>query len=135
MENEMERTEVNPWQWSLAFGYNQGEVVNGDHRTLYLAGQTACNENGEPQHAGDMRAQVSLALDNVEAVLTGAGMTLGNLIRLNMYVTDLDAFFGAFDILGKRLGGAGVKPPGTLLEIKRLAFPGLMVELEGTAVA
>jgi enamine deaminase RidA (YjgF/YER057c/UK114 family) len=131
----MKRTAVNPWQWSLSFGFNQAELVEGHTKELICAGQTAVDADGAPQHAGDMAAQLGLALDNVEAVLAGAGMTLANVVRLNMYTTDLDAFMQNAGVLAGRLGGAGVMPPGTLLGVTRLAFPDLMVELEATAVA
>ena len=130
----MKRTAVNPWKWSLDFGFNQGEVIEGHTRELVLAGQTAVNADGAPQHAGDMAAQIGLALDNLEAVLGGAGMTVSNLVRLNMYTTDVDAFMANAGVLGERLGAAGVMPPGTLLGVARLAFPDLMIELEGHAV-
>jgi len=128
------RTPVNPWPWSLQFGYNQGEIVAGKSRELYCAGQTACDETGAPQHPGDMAGQLKLALDNLEAVLRGAGMTLSNVVRLNFYRTDMEAFFGAMGVLAERLGAAGVMPPGCLLGVARLAYPELMVELEATAV-
>ena len=131
----MQRTVVNPWAWSVDMGFNQGEVVEGASRVLFCAGQTAVDENGTPQHAGDMGAQVALALDNLEAVLREAGMGLANLVRLNIYTTDVDAFFAEYESAVGRLSAAGVAPPGTLLGITRLAFPELMVELEGTAVA
>ena len=130
----MNRTAVNPWDWSLSMGFNQGEVIEGQRRMLVCAGQTAVNAQGEPQHAGDMAAQLGLALDNLEAVLSGAGMGLANIIRLNFYTTDVDAFLQNSGVLGGRLGPAGVMPPGTLLGVQRLAFPGLMVEIEATAV-
>ena len=69
----VQRTAVNPWQWSLEFGFNQGEVVTGAERVLFCAGQTSVDADGTPQHAGDMAAQVGLALDNLEAVLAAAG--------------------------------------------------------------
>ena len=128
------RTPVNPWPWSVEMGFNQGEIVVGKTRELICAGQTAMSAEGTPQHAGDMGAQVSMALDNLEAVLAGAGMTLSNVVRLNIYTTDIDAFFGAFDVFAPRLAAAGVRPPGTLLGVSRLAFPELMVELEATAI-
>ena len=131
----MKRTPVNPWPWSLEYGFNQGEIVEGHTRELFLAGQTAMSGDGQPQHAGDMAAQLSLALDNLEAVLAGAGMTLANMVRLNFYTTDVDALFENQGVVAERLGAAGVTPPGTLLGVARLAFPELMVELEATAVA
>lgn len=129
----VQRTAVNPWQWSLQFGFNQGEIVEGGQRVLFCAGQTSVDGEGNPMFAG---AQVSLAVDNLEAVLAGAAMTFANVVRLNIYTTDVDAFIAnGGGALGERTAAAGVAPPGTLLGVARLAFPELMVELEATAVA
>ncbi len=131
----MERTTVNPWTWSVELGYAQGEVVSGQTRTLYCSGQTAMGADGKPRHAGDMAAQVALSLDNLEAVLGGAGMSLANLVRLTVYTTDVDRLFAHYGVLASRLGAAAVAPTTTMLGVTRLAIPDLMVELEGTAVA
>ena len=131
----MERTAVNPWAWSVEMGYNQGEIVSGHTRTLYCSGQTAMSGDGKPQHNDDMAAQLALSLDNLEAVLGEAGMSLANLVRLNVYATDVDLLFQHYGVLASRLGAAGVAPSTTMLGVTRLAIPDLMVELEGTAVA
>jgi enamine deaminase RidA (YjgF/YER057c/UK114 family) len=134
-EEEMQRTAINPWDWSASYGYHQGEVVTDHTRTLFCAGQTSVDANGAPQHADDMGAQLSLALDNLESVLAEAGMGLENLVRLNIYTTDVDRLFESYGVLAARTGAAQVAPPGTLLGVARLAFPELLVELEATAVA
>lgn len=131
----MERTAVNPVTWSLEMGFNQGEVVTGAQRTLYVSGQTAMDADGRPRHDGDMGAQLALAVDNLKAVLTGAGMSLANLVRLNVYTTDVDALFPHYGVLAGRLAVAGVAPTTTMLGVVRLAIPGQLVEVEGTAVA
>ena len=82
-----------------------------------------------------MRSQLGLALDNVEAVLAGAEMTLADVVRLNIYTTDVDETLTHFEVLVTRLEAAGVTPPSTLLGVTRLAFPELMVELEAIAEA
>jgi enamine deaminase RidA (YjgF/YER057c/UK114 family) len=133
--SNLTRAAVNPWPWSLNFGYNQGETVIGETRTLYCSGQTAMSADGQPQHIGDMAAQVALSLDNLEAVLSEAGMSLANLVRLNVYTTDVDLLFQHYGILASRLGATGVAPTTTMLGVTRLAIPVLMVEFEGTAVA
>ncbi|MFE9563685.1 RidA family protein [Streptomyces sp. NPDC006487] len=130
-----QRTAVNPVTWSVDMGFNQGEVVSGQTRTLYLSGQTAMNADGKPEHDGDMAAQLALSIDNVEAVLAEAGMSLANLVRLNVYTTDVDVLFRHYGVLAARLGAAGVAPTTTMLGVTRLAIPGQLVELEGTAVA
>lgn len=131
----MERTAVNPVTWSLEMGFNQGELVSGATRTLYVSGQTAMSAEGRPEHDGDMAGQLTLALDNLDAVLRAAGMTMANLVRLNVYTTDVDALFPHYGILAGRLGAVGVAPTTTMLGVTRLAIPGQMIELEGTAVA
>ncbi|MFD0415363.1 RidA family protein [Streptomyces sp. NPDC127108] len=131
----MERTAINPVTWSVEMGFNQGEVVTGETRTLYTSGQTAMSDDGKPQHDGDMAAQLALSLDNLEAVLAEADMSLANLVRLNVYTTDVDQLFQHYGVLAARLGGARVAPTTTMLGVTRLAIPTLLVELEGTAVA
>ncbi len=131
----VQRTAVNPVTWSVEMGFNQGEVVSGHTRTLYVSGQTAMNGEGKPQHDGDMAAQLALSIDNVEAVLGAADMALPDLVRLNVYTTDADLLLQHYGVLAARLGAAGVAPATTMLEVTRLAVPGQLVELEGTAVA
>ena len=131
----VERTPINPVAWSLEMGFNQGEVVSGQTRTLYVSGQTAMSSDGRPQHDGDIGAQLELAADNLEAVLRGAGMSLADLVRLNVYTTDVDGLLPHYGVLAARLGAARVAPTTTMLGVARLAIPGQLVELEGTAVA
>jgi len=131
----MERTAVNPWDWSIKLGYNQAEVIDGATRQIICAGQTAVDENGAPQHPDDMRAQIALALNNLETVINQAGMDLGNVTKLGIYATDVDEVLKTFDLLGMRFGPHQVAPPMTLLGVTRLAIPGLMFEIEATAIA
>ena len=90
----MKRTPVNPWDWSLRLGYNQGEVIEAPRRQLICAGQTSVDAAGTPQHAGDMRAQIALSLDNLEAVLAGAGMGLANISKRYQLATNKKISYG-----------------------------------------
>lgn len=126
-------TPVNPWSWSEGFGYEQANLVEGATRTLVCAGQTSVDADGVPVHVDDIGKQLAQALDNLEAVLAQAGMSLADVARLNYFTTDLDAFFGSYEVVMTRLRAAGARPAGTLLEVSRLALPGLMVEMEATA--
>ena len=131
----MNRTAINPWPWSLNFGYNQAEVIEGNTRQLICAGQTAVDGEGQPQHDGDMRNQIALALDNLEAVLSNAEFGLGDVIRLTIYATDVDEALKNFDLLGARFGPVNNAPPMSLVGVTRLALPSLMFEIEATAAA
>lgn len=131
----MERTSINPWPWSVELGFNQAELVEGGRTTLYLSGQSSVGADGAPVHAGDIGAQIELSLDNLEAVLAEAGMSLANVVRLNTYTTDIDGLFAEYGRIAGRMGAAGVQPPGSLIGVDRLTYPELLVELEATAVA
>jgi enamine deaminase RidA (YjgF/YER057c/UK114 family) len=131
----MERRVINPWTWQDQFGFVQAHEVTGAERTLYLAGQTSNDADGNPIHAGDMRAQLGQALDNLETVLREAGFDLSQVVRLNTYTTDVDAVLQSGDVVVTRLAEAGCRPSATLLGVARLAFPEFLVELEATAVA
>lgn len=127
------RRVINPWTWQDQFGFVQANEVSGFERVLVCSGQTAVNADGQPQHPGDMRAQVALVLDNLETVLREAGFDWSNVVRLNYYTTDVEAFLQAGDLLGSRLGASQVA--STLLGVTGLAFPDLLIEIEATAVA
>ena len=129
----MQRTPINPWDWSLKLGYNQAEIIEGTSRQLICAGQTAVDEYGKPQHLGDMRCQIDLALKNLEAVLTKAHMSLKDVIRLGIFTTDIEEAIKNFDLLGMRFGSIHCAPPMTLLGVRQLAIPGLLFEIEATA--
>jgi enamine deaminase RidA (YjgF/YER057c/UK114 family) len=130
----MERQIVNPWTWQDQFGYVQANDVGGAQRVLLCAGQTSVDADGAPMHEGDMGAQIGQALDNVETVLGEAGFALADVVRLNYYATDVDAFIQAGEVYGARLAQAGCRPASTLLGVARLAIPTLLVEIEATAV-
>ncbi|GAB4032010.1 RidA family protein [Spirosoma jeollabukense] len=124
---------INPWKWQDQLGYAQAVEVSHATHTLYCAGQAAMDAEGRPVTA-DMDGQISLSFDNLETVLEQAGYTLGNVVRLNFYTTSIEHFFANYGQVIGRLKAAGCVPSSTLTEVKALAFPELMVEIEATAV-
>ena len=129
----MQRTSVNPWSWSLNLGFDQALLIEGQQRQLVCSGQDAVDADGQAQHPGDMGAQLELSLDNLEAVLAGAGMTLADVVRLTAYTTDVDALFAHWSAIQARVGGTGGRFTTSVLGVSRLAAPGLLVLLEATA--
>ena len=131
----MQRRIINPWTWQNEYGFVQANEISGHQRVLFCAGQTSVDAEGKPVHPGDMRAQLAQALDNLETVLQEAGFKLSDVVRLNLYTTDVDGLFEAYDVVAGRLGEGSCRQASTLLGVSRLAFPELLVELEATAVA
>jgi enamine deaminase RidA (YjgF/YER057c/UK114 family) len=127
----MQRQPINPWSWSTNLGFDQAELVEGPRRQLFCSGQDAVDADGNPQHPGDLAAQLEVALDNLEAVLAAADMTLADVVRLTVYATDLDEYFQHFARVNDRFGDR--RYATTVLGVSQL--PGrLSVMLEATAV-
>jgi enamine deaminase RidA (YjgF/YER057c/UK114 family) len=129
----MERKPINPWPWSTQLGFDQAQLIEGHQRLLVCSGQDAVDADGNPQHPGDMAAQLELALDNLEAVLAGADMSFANIVRLNVYTTDLDEYLKHFASLNDRLGNSDGRFATSLLGVSQLPAQ-LLVMLEATAV-
>jgi enamine deaminase RidA (YjgF/YER057c/UK114 family) len=129
----MERRSINPVPWSLKLGFDQAVLVEGHQRQLVCGGQDAVDAEGNPQHPGDMAAQLELSLDNLEAVLTAADMSLANVVRLNVYTTDLDELVKHWPSLMNRFGSSDSRFASSLLGVARLFTPELLVMLEATA--
>ena len=128
------RTPINPWPWSIDIGFDQAQLVEGHGRQLFASGQDAVDGEGNPQHPGDMGAQLELSLDNLEAVLTAADMTFANVVRLNLYTTDVGELLRHFGSAKARFGDDDGRFATTLLGVAQLAAPDLLVLVEATAV-
>jgi enamine deaminase RidA (YjgF/YER057c/UK114 family) len=128
----MERKPINPVAWSLKLGFDQGELIEGHRRQLVCSGQDAVDAEGNPQHPGDMAAQIEMALDNLEAVLTGADMSLADVVRLNAYTTDLDELFKHWATVTSRFGDSDGGFATSLIGVAQLPAQ-LLVMLEATA--
>jgi enamine deaminase RidA (YjgF/YER057c/UK114 family) len=127
----MQRTAINPHSWTTNLGFDQAELVEGHRRMLVCSGQDAVDAGGTPQHPGDMTAQLDLAVDNLEAILAAADMTLANVVRLNVYATNIDEVIQQFGKLNDRFGGH--RYATSVLGVASLPAQ-LLVMLEATAV-
>ena len=134
----LKRVPVNPVDWATEY-YNQGEVISGATRTLRIAGQVSVVPDPgsvwgvKPSKPDDMRDQMAGALAAIDAVLKGAGMSRENLAHMQFFVTDMQAGLGAVDILMDWLGPC--RPPQSFIGVSELFMDGLVIEIEGTAVA
>ena len=128
-------TAHNPWTWQDRFQFSQSLAAEGVSRTIYVAGQVSADANGQLIYPRDMEKQIIKALDNVEAVVKSAGVTMANVVRMNFYVTDVPAFMKHHGALQEWLKARDAKPPGCALGIAALYHPDALIEIEATAVA
>jgi enamine deaminase RidA (YjgF/YER057c/UK114 family) len=125
------RTAINPWSWSIQLGFDQAQLIEGHQRQLFCSGQDAVDAGGNPQHPGDMAAQLELALDNLEAIVAAADMTLADVVRLNVYTTDVDEAIRHFTRINDRFGNS--RYATSVLGVAHLPAQ-FLVMLEATAV-
>ncbi len=109
--------------------YSQGVEVPPNARWLFVAGQVGVNPDGTI--AGDSKAQVERAWENVLAVLADADMGPEDLVRVNVYITD-PADVALNRNAWQRISKAG-GPAITMVTVKRLSHPDWTVEVEAVA--
>jgi enamine deaminase RidA (YjgF/YER057c/UK114 family) len=101
-------------------------------RTLYISGQVGVTPNGSV--AADFAGQCEQAMNNVEALLTAAGMTTANIVKLSYFLIRS----GDLSELGqiRRRRWASATPPAvTVLVVAGLARPDYLVEIEAIAAS
>ena len=128
----MQRTDINPWEWSKSFGFSQAVELRGSERLLICSGQTAVDANGAPPTTSDIGEQFRLALTNLVTVLKAAGFEMSDVVKLTTYTTDVDGLLAAYEPVRADFFGSNL-PGSTLLGVTRLAFPELKIEVEATA--
>jgi enamine deaminase RidA (YjgF/YER057c/UK114 family) len=128
----MAHEEINPWEWSKAFGFSQAVKLTEPRELLVCSGQTGVGPDGSVPDSADMGDQVRVALDNVVTVLSAAGMTPANIVKSTIFTTDVDACIAVLGAESQRILGSSL-PASTLIGVSRLAFPELKVEIEVTA--
>jgi enamine deaminase RidA (YjgF/YER057c/UK114 family) len=128
----MKKTAINPWPFSVQIGFDQAELVEERRRELICSAQDSVDANGAAQHPGDLPAQLAHSLDNLEAVLGGADMSLADVVRLNFYTTDVDGLIQNFTVVTDRFGENRFAT--TVLGVGSLAGPELLVAVEATAM-
>jgi enamine deaminase RidA (YjgF/YER057c/UK114 family) len=104
--------------------------VVGEGRILFTAGITARDSDGKVIGKGDMRAQIEQCFLNVGDILRAAGTDFGNVLKWTMYTTDIDEFSKNADVYKRHFINS---PASTLVEVRRLIFPEMLVEIEAVA--
>jgi enamine deaminase RidA (YjgF/YER057c/UK114 family) len=116
-------------KWEEAVGYSRAVRVGN---VIEVAGTTAIDETGRIVGAGDCYAQAKFILAKIERALGSAGATLADVVRTRIYVTDISRWRE----VGRAHGDAfrAIKPVTTMVEVAALIEPGILVEIEATAV-
>ena len=116
-------------KWEDIVGYSRAVRVGN---IVEVAGTTAVDENGQVVGAGNSYEQARFALEKIERALQSAGASLNDVVRTRMFVTDIQQW----EQIGRAHGEffREIKPAATMVEVKALISPELLVEIEATAI-
>jgi 2-iminobutanoate/2-iminopropanoate deaminase len=116
--------------WEKEYGYAQAVKV-GD--TIYLSGQVSHDDKGNIIGRGDMEAQMRQAYANIQKVLGQYGATMDNIVDEILFVTDMDTAFAAAARCRHDIFSGLPVVASTIVQIQRLAFPDLLIEIKCVA--
>jgi 2-iminobutanoate/2-iminopropanoate deaminase len=100
-------------------------AVSDPGRVVTIAGQTSSD-------AGDVKAQTREVLRKIRVAIESVGGTIDDIVTVTVYITDA-RFYGDVNETRRAVFGPSF-PPSTLVHVSSLARPGLLVEINATAV-
>jgi enamine deaminase RidA (YjgF/YER057c/UK114 family) len=116
-------------KWEDIVGYSRAVRIGN---MIEVAGTTAVDEKGQVVGAGNLAEQTKFILSKIEKALTSAGATLNDVVRTRMFVTNI----ADWETIGRVHGlyFKDIKPVATMVEVRSLIDPELLVEIEVTAI-
>ena len=122
---------IDSWD-SSQYSYSQGIAVESPKKIVFVAGQVSLDKQGNLVRKDDIVGQTEQAFKNVESVLREAGCTFDDIVKLNVFVKREEDYFKGTEARKKILGKNF--PASTLVQVRSLAYPDLLVEVEAIAV-
>jgi 2-iminobutanoate/2-iminopropanoate deaminase len=135
---DLEVKRYNPSEWTKTF-FTEIITVNGPGKTIYLAGVGAEDEKSTPGslpsilHLGNAYEQCRYAYDKIKRALASHGASLADAVKQVVYVTDV-RYQSDVAKCRREAYGDGPIPANTFLVISGLAVPGMLLEIDVTAV-
>jgi len=116
-------------KWEPLIGYSRAVRTGA---AIAVSGTTATDEKGDVVGPGDPYAQTTQAINNVQEALNGLGAALSDVVRTRVYLINI----ADWPEVGRAHAEAfaDIKPATTMLEVRRLVDPEMLVEIEADAV-
>lgn len=100
---------------------------------LFISGCVPVDEGGKLVGGDDVAAQARQVFTNIGRVLAAAGAGFADVVKLTVYLLDIDDRPRINPVRQEVFGEA--RPASTLVEVSRLAVPGALLEVDAVALA
>ncbi len=107
------------------------EVTAG--KMVFVSGQVARDLDGSVAGVGDITAQTRKVLQNMQAVLAESGATMDDVVKVTVFVTNLEQHFAAIHKVRSEFFKSDY-PASTMVEVKSLVHEDMLIEIEAIAV-
>src|SRR5262249_37445321 len=134
-QTTFEKKHYNYSEWTKG-RFSEAVTVTGPSKLVFLAGVGSEDEGDEPgviRHMDDFTAQCKYAYDKIKRLLAHHGAGLGDIAKMVTYVTDI-RYQAPYSTCRREVFGNTPMPADTFLNINQLAWPGMLVEIDVTAV-
>lgn len=112
--------------------FAQATVVPASGRLVFISGMTARNKDGTVTGVGDITAQTHQVCQNLRAAVEAAGGTLDDIVRVDVYVRNMEDFAAIHEV--RKQYFTGVPPASTMVEVSKFVNKDYLIEISAIAV-
>ena len=130
----MEIRHINPENMVKPRGYSHAISVTGNHKTIYIGGQNAIDENGKLVGKKNLRQQTDQVLTNIDKIMRSVGGNLENVVKFNIHLLQGQDPLEGFQAFQEKWNDKENFPTVTALFVTGLGNPDWLVEIDAIAV-
>lgn len=128
----MDKRQINPWTWQDLAGFSQAWRIEDARSIVFVSGQAPISADGQLVGEGNFETQVRQVFENLRTVLEQAGMDLEAIVKLTVYLTDMNRLREYTQLKSEFIRAQ--QPASTAIGVSGLARPWMMIEVEAIAV-
>lgn len=129
----MSKTEIRSDKLAVPNGhFAQATAIKAEGTLVFVSGMTARNASGGVTGVGDITAQTHQVCQNVQAAVEAAGGTLDDVVRLDVYVRNMEDFKAIHAVRSQYF--TGIAPASTMVEVSKFVNKDYLIEISAIAV-